>query len=146
MVHALKIVYNLLAPEGRLIDIHPTGMPPLIEMVAAAGRFPLGYLQESDNFVEYAQADAALAQVMERELFVGERQGKFSFVTHAASIAELQAFLSENWKDAILPESVGQQAEKLQHTLGEPGAIQMCEHVRITRLRPWRKPGGTKRP
>ncbi len=140
MVHALKIVYDLLATEGRLIDIHPTGMPPLIELVTPTGRFPLGYLQESDDFIEYAQADSALNQVVERDLFVNERQGKFVFVTHAASIAELQVFLTENWSDAILPPAIGQQADELQRSLGVQGAIQMSEHVRIQRLRPWRRP------
>jgi hypothetical protein len=140
MVHALKLVYDLLAPEGRLIDIHPTGMPPLIELVTEAGRFPLGYLQESDNFIEYAQADATLNQVVEREMFVSERQGKFVFITHAASVAELSTFLSENWADAILPPSVAQQASELEMALGIQGRIQLSEHVRITRLRPWRRP------
>ncbi len=92
-MHALEIIHTLLEPDGYLIDIHPNGQPPPIEACIADQLHLLGYLQETDDFIEYGQASAALDEVIQRGLFVVERQSSFKFITRAGSVDELHTFL-----------------------------------------------------
>jgi hypothetical protein len=135
MVHALEIIYSLLEPGGRLIDIHPSGQPPPIEACIADQPHLLGYLQETDNFIEYGQANAALAEVIQRGLFVVEQQGTFVFITRAGSVDELHTFLTENWIDSLFPAEVELQARQLTLSTGPISSAQLIEQVLIARLR-----------
>jgi hypothetical protein len=131
MVHALELIHAMLLPDGMLIDIHPTGEPPEVVAILAVDGFPrakkynhLGYLQESDDFVEYPLADQALAQAVSAGWYRLEKQREFCFLTTAANSDELRRFIQETWSDGILgPEIESQQP------------VQMCEPVRISRLR-----------
>jgi hypothetical protein len=138
MVHALEIIHNLLQPQGTLVDIHPSGESPTIELVHGGHKSLLGYLQETDDFVEYSQASAALAQAVDIGLFQVERQGTFQFSTVATSVDELRAYLTDNWQDAILSPEIDQRASMLSGvTL--PGEVEdehrivLTEQVNITR-------------
>jgi hypothetical protein len=135
MVHALEIIYDLLEPGGCLIDIHPNGQPPSIEAGIAGQLHLLGYLQETDDFSEYGQASAALAEVTRRGLFTLERQGTFIFIIRAASLDELHNFLNESWSDSIFPDQVERQAGELIQSVGEISAALLTEQVLVARLR-----------
>jgi hypothetical protein len=135
MVHALEIIHSLLEPGGCLIDIHPNSQPPPIEAGIAGQIYPLGYLQETDNFIEYGQASAALAEMIQRGLFVLEQQGTFIFIIRAASVNELHAFLDENWSDSIFPDPVERRAGELSQSTGEISSALLTEQVLIARLR-----------
>jgi hypothetical protein len=135
MVHALEIIHTLLEPEGCLIDIHPTGQPPPIEACLAGQLYRLGYLQETDDFIEYGQASAALAEVTQRGLFVAEQLDTFIFITRADSLDELHTYLTENWSDSIFPAELELQAEQLSPSTGRVSSVQLTEQVRIARLR-----------
>jgi hypothetical protein len=135
MVHALEIIHMLLAPDGCLVDIHPDGQPPPIEACIADQIHHLGYLQETDNFIEYGQASAALAEATRRGLFVVEQQGTFIFITRAASVDELHTFLNESWGDAIFPAEVERQARELSQSTGEISSALLTEQALIARLR-----------
>lgn len=145
MVHALEIIHHILVPDGRLVDIHPTGEPPSIEVVCGADRSLAGYLQEKDNFIEYEQAYAALTSAIAAGWFSVLRQGTFSFITRAETIAELHTFLDENWSDAILDPQVEERAAKLTEAMRveyptNSCHIEMSEHASITSLK--RQPTG----
>ncbi|MBN1147190.1 MAG: hypothetical protein JXA78_08040 [Anaerolineales bacterium] len=140
MVHALEIVHSLLEEGGLLIDIHPNGEAPPIEVVHGGQQRLAGYLQESDDFVEYAQASAALDKSVAMGLFDLERQGLFEFVTQADSLAELLEYLRTAWSDAIVAAKTQQRAAELLagagSRQGSPAArLVMTERVRIVRLR-----------
>ena len=135
MVHALEIIHTLLEPGGYLIDIHPSGQPPPIEVCIADRLHRLGYLQETDNFIEYGQASAALVEVIQRGLFVVEQQGAFIFITRAGSLDELHTFLTENWTDSLLPAEVELRAGELSLSTGQISSAQLIEEVLIARLR-----------
>jgi len=113
MVHALEIIHRLLRPHGKLIDIHPVGEPSPVEVRVGRQTTLVGRLTETDDFVEYGQADAALAQVVQRRLFVLEREATFPFITHADSMSELREYLAKEWKDAILDDQTARKAEEL---------------------------------
>jgi hypothetical protein len=137
MVHALEIVQGLLKPSGYLVDIHPSGQPPRIELVRNGQRTLVGHLQESDDFIEYGQAQAALEQALRLGWFSLERGGEFQFVTWSPSIGELRSFLEENWSDAILDPVIDRGVDKLMkpnpETYSEEvTSIEMTEIVRIS--------------
>lgn len=132
MVHALELVHSLLNPHGLLVDIHPTGQPPLIEITSAGQTHQLGELQEADDFIEYHQADEALEQVIQSGLFLRARQETFTFLTHASSLDELRIYLQKNWSDVIWPDEVSRRANILlssAHPAELPATV--CESTSI---------------
>jgi hypothetical protein len=135
MVHALELTHGLLKPEGLLIDIHPTGEPPLIEAHVGGEVLLAGHLEEADDFVEYFEADDALSAVTRRGLFELELEGVFTHMLHALTIMALVNYLEAEWSDAVLHE---QTIERAADLMGEPGndrEIVLRESVRIARFR-----------
>jgi hypothetical protein len=129
MVHALEIVHRWLKPDGRLIDIHPTGEPPLIEVCQESTATLVGHLQETDDFIEYAQASEALEQVVEKSLFKLECRETFWFATHAEDVSELVRYLSEEWSDGyLLPETI-RKAGQLLKDANRGAELRLSEQV-----------------
>lgn len=119
MVHALEQIHDLLKPGGQLIDIHPNG--ELVEFHYELGedKLFLGYMRETDDYIEYRQADEALETVLNRKLFHLDVAGEFEFRTYADSFGEMQDFLNENWSDAVITDEVITSARKLESKCGE---------------------------
>ena len=136
MVHALEKIRELLQPDGRLIDIHPSGAPPPIEVRIGQQTTVVGWMRETDDFIEYAQASAALSEAVQRGWFDVERKGAFEFATHADSISDLRDYLAKEWKDAILDEAVAARAEQLLSRVERDKGLIVREQIRIARLRP----------
>jgi len=135
MVHALETVHHLLAADGVLIDIHPPALDATLEVASSGRLIHAGFLDETDNGIEYEQAEAALAEVVRRGLFEIERESRFTFAHYAPSLEALRQDLAETWKDAVIPHAV---ATRLGATLAESGPyaeVVLREYVRITRLR-----------
>lgn len=135
MVHALEKISQLLKPDGILLDIHPTN-----EMAAIAVRLreqlvPAGWLNESDDYVEYEWADEALQHVVSSGQFTLERVGTFEFVWHADTLPELRAYLAEEWKDAIIDELTAGRIEELLKLPVNDKEILVSEAIRIARYR-----------
>jgi hypothetical protein len=119
MVHALEQIHNLLNPGGYLIDIHPNG--ELVEFILPLeeGEQFIGYMQETDDYIEYYQANEAIKTVVDNGLFQVEKTGEFEFFTHADSFDELKTFLNENWSDAVITDEVIANARKLEQAHGK---------------------------
>ena len=135
MVHALETVHSLLKTGGMLIDIHPNGEKPPIGLHVGGEIRLAGYLDETDDFEEYFKADEALAEMTGRGLFLLEREGLFTFKTHASTITELADFLEAEWSDSVLP---GETVTRANELMGEPGdgkEVVLRESVRIARYR-----------
>lgn len=91
MVHALEEIHRLLRPAGILIEIHPSiDAPPFVE-VRSNGRLSFS---EGDPVFDYEddlrQADAAVAEVLDRGVFVLDDRRGFELRTYAASVKELR--------------------------------------------------------
>jgi len=135
MVHALQTIQRLLKPGGFLIDIHPsTSRPEIIARTQAGTQF-IGYLEETDDLIEYVQAEAALEQSIREGIFRLEYRDQFTFTNYTETIQSLKNYLSEKWKDAILTPQVLEKAQALQNGPGGVEEILLVEQVRIARLR-----------
>jgi SAM-dependent methyltransferase len=97
MVHALEEIHRLLKPAGTLIEIHPSlEGPPVVEVRSNGG---LSFAEDDPGF-DYAddlrQAEAAVASVVDRGMFVLENRRRFELRTHAGSVEELR----DHWEVA----------------------------------------------
>jgi hypothetical protein len=135
MVHALQQIHGLLDPTGYLIDIRPTG--DLIEFIRPLGNREhfIGYLYETDDYIEYRQAGAAVQQVLDDGVFRAEKVGLFEFRTHADCFAELKTFLDDTWSDSLITEEVISEAKRLDNEMGV-GPVLLHEQVHIGLLKP----------
>ena len=136
MVHALEKIYRLLKPDGMLIDIHPVPEPPSIEARIGDRTISAGWLKERNDYVEYDQADEALAQAVARGLFAVERQGAFTFILHGDTVEELREYLADEWQDASIDDITAMRAEEVLSTPERDKEVIVRESVRIARLRP----------
>jgi len=119
MVHALEQIHDLLKPEGHLIDIHPNGELVEFHYMLNQKEHFLGYMQETDDYIEYRQADEALETALSKGLFRLDTAGEFEFRTYADSFDEMQTFLNENWSDAVVTDEVIAEAMWLEKEYGE---------------------------
>jgi len=123
MVHALEEIHRLLKPAGRLVDIHPTLAPTLIE-VHQGGRL-LFAEPKPDHFAEgCAQADNALARAVECQLFAVERRGQFDFLTYAPSITELFEYIAQTNAYNDSPHDEAESAREARLTARVEGILQ----------------------
>lgn len=136
MVYALQTIQRLLKPDGTLIDIRPSTSRPEIFARTKAGTQFIGYLEETDDLIEYVQAEAALEQSIQEGTFRLEYKDQFTFSTHTDTIQSLGNYLAEKWKDAILTPRVIEKALALQKAPAGVDEILLVEQVKISRLRP----------
>jgi hypothetical protein len=135
MVHALKSIHRLLAPGGLLLDIHPTDEPAGIYLGRGRSQQFIAWLEETDGYEEYRQADRAVAQALQNGLYRLEQHSFFWFTIYAASLPELEQFLKQEWKDAVIPAQAWQQLQSLQSGK-PPGKIRLRERIQINLLAP----------
>jgi len=133
MVHALETIHGLLKSDGVLLDIHPTNEPAAIGVRLREQIIPAGWINESEDYVEYEWADAAVNAAVNAGLFTQERCGIFEFVWHADSMTELRAYLAEEWKDAIIDDVTAMHIEELLKLPVHDKEILVSEAVRIAR-------------
>jgi hypothetical protein len=134
MVHALEQIHSLLKPGGQLIDIHPNGELVEFHYALDGDEHFLGYMQETDDYIEYRQADEAIETVINRGLFHLDVTGEFEFRTYADSFNEMKTFLDENWSDALITDEVVARAMALENEHGEFKTI-LREQVSIGLLK-----------
>jgi hypothetical protein len=134
MVHALEQIHDLLKPGGYLIDIHPTGEPVKFIRPLNGREYFMGYLQETDDYIEYFQADEALETAVSKGLFQVGATEEFEFHTYANSFDELKTFLEENWSDAVIIDDVIAEAHKLDKEHGKH-MVFLHERARVTVLK-----------
>jgi len=134
MVHALEQIHNLLEREGYLIDIHPNGEMVEFILPLEDGEQFIGYMQETDDYIEYHQANDALEAMVTEGLFQIVKSGEFEFFTHANSFDELKTFLDENWSDSIVTDDVIASARMFEKKHGKRKVF-LREQVKIGLLK-----------
>ena len=139
MVHALETIYCLLGLTGRLIDIHPRGKPTPLYALDDNAKGLLGLIQETDDFIEYRQADAAIQDLVSRNWFLLAQKEVFEYATYANSLEELSEFLTETWSDAVIDAPTWEAAAQMglaQELTGAKRRLQMVEQVGMSLLLP----------
>ncbi len=134
MVHALEKIYRLLKPDGYLIDIHPTPEPAAIDVRLGSKLTSAGWIDEVTDYAEYEWADEALKHVTDAGLFALERDGTFEFVWHAESVADLLAYLAEDWTDARIDPVTAMRVEEMLQTPEHDKELLVREAIRIARF------------
>jgi len=146
MVHALEEIQRLLKPDGCLIDIHPVLEDPLM-VTYQGGRvlFTESVPVSAHDYKVISQADDALAQVVQRGLFIIERRGEFDLTTYASSVAELREFFAKAgaFSDSPKDEAVETRqtalyarVEEVMQAAGVGAEVAYHERGRITRMNP----------
>jgi hypothetical protein len=90
MVHALEEIHRLLRSAGTLIEIHPALEVPFVEVRANGDLL----FSEDDPGFDYEEdlrhAEAAVATVVHRGLFVLEESRRFELRVYTSSVKELR--------------------------------------------------------
>jgi hypothetical protein len=147
MVHALEEIHRLLKPAGTLIDIHPVAESSPVEIHQAGKIDVAGQLSVHQWCVDYQQADIALTEMVQRGLFVVEREVMFDSLTHYGSALEMGTSFKNSIDkfardDQSARESVPQaealaaRAEELMQAAGSGAKLIVREPTHITRMRP----------
>lgn len=131
MVHALHRAHRLLAPDGCLLDLHPTPEAAEIEV----GGISVGPLDAETAQRRHAAADAALAAIIARGLFVIEAEREFSFRRYGDSIEELRDYIRSTWNDSRVGDALVARTRDASRA-NSAATLRVTERVRITKLRP----------
>jgi hypothetical protein len=138
MVHALREIWRVLAPDSLLLDLRPLSGAWPVEVVGAGGVMVTGHVDESEDIADDRAADAALAAVEREGLFVRERDGDFDFSWYWDSLDEAQAYIAEKWTEARVPEEVLAETQRQMARAGEGARVRATARVVISR---WRRLG-----
>ena len=131
MVHALHRAHGLLAPGGRLVDLHPSVETARVE----ADGVSIGPLDAEQADRRHAAADAALARTLDAGLFAIESERAFWFWTYGDSIEELRDHVHASWQHSRVGDPlIARARDAVRANRGT--VLRIGEHVRITRLRP----------
>ena len=139
MVHALNRTRRWLAPDGLLIDLHPSDAPSRVEVRTPAGLVLVGEVQDESDakgpLGRHHAADLALDQAITRHGWTLDRRATFTFASEADSAGELDAYLRRKWRAARLGAETRDRADA---RLGaNPGSIvRVLERIVISRLTP----------
>jgi hypothetical protein len=136
MVHALKIAYDFLKPDGALINIQPVGQPRPLEIRTDRTVTCVGMVGHRLNFASHHAALEAVAQVLHDGLFVMEEERQFPFLYQAESLSILRAWLAEKMPNSIVDEATARRAHGLSGRVGVDCKATMREEIVISLLRP----------
>lgn len=147
MVHALEEIHRLLKPNGFLIDIHPVAEHSFVE-IHQNGKIDLaGQLEVSQWCVDFAEADKALDEIVQRGIFTVEQKGRFDTLTYYESASEMGAKLKESIlkyvregepvnEEVSHVEVLAAQAEEMLQAAGGEAMLVLREPDHISRLKP----------
>jgi hypothetical protein len=144
MVHALEEIHRLTRPAGTLIEIHPALEFPFLE-VRSNGELSFS---ENDPGFDYEEdsrhAEAAVATVVGRGLFVLEESRRFELRKHASSLQELldhwavaDAYITEEKEKTLVRRQEAMYIRAYGALERSPGAeLVYVEPATISRLTP----------
>ena len=144
MVHALEETWRLLKLDGVLVNILPVPEGYFIE-VQQHGSMLFAERKRETCSEDVLQAEAAIKQMLDRELFVIDQQDEFDFRTYGSSVSEVRAYWEEQnafeegpkSNDVLAREAyLYAQVEKVMYEIGEGAEVVIREMVRIARLSP----------
>jgi len=137
MVHALREVWRVLAPDGVLIDLRPFFCSWSVEVVTEKQVLFAGRLDDSGRQYKDLLSNAALAQVQREGWFALEQEASFDYFFYWDTPDEMKAYIHEDWEPrTYLPEEVWAEAQRLVASAGSNTRVRVRENIIISR---WRK-------
>jgi SAM-dependent methyltransferase len=146
MVHALEEIHRVTRPSGQLIEIHPALEFPFLEVRSSEELF----FSENDPGFDWDEdsrlAEAAVATVVGRGLFVLEERRRFELRIHASSLDDLRdhwavadAYITDE-KDATLARRADEMYTRADEVLGRSPDAELVyvEPATMSRLTPAR--------
>src|SRR5512140_240368 len=136
MVHALEGVRRLLKSTGVLIATHPVAESSPIEIMHAGKIDVAGLLLVRQWFTDYQQADIALAKIIQRGVFIVERESIFDSMTYYDSVDEMRTSLKRSFdkfardvhavdEDVPQAEALSARADELIQTAGSGAEVRV---------------------
>lgn len=116
MVHALKEIRRVLVPSGILVDFRPIGTSWPLEIVSAGRRRLVARVDRAEHIRDDAVCEQALAQAVQEEWLVPEREQTFTFWAHWNTAAEVSAPVD-------IPDAVSAEAQSLLDQIGPNARI-----------------------
>jgi len=135
MVHALRAVHGLLRPAAVLVDIRPLDERAEFLVIDRGAERLAGLMQETDEGIEYRQAEAAMRHAITEGLFAFEADRSFPFIHHARSFPELRGYLEDIWSDAVMGPELEREAGWLLASAGPGAEIVLRETGWMKKLR-----------
>jgi hypothetical protein len=147
MVHALEEIHRLLKPSGFLIDIHPVAEHSSIEIHQNGKVDLVGQLKVSQWCVDFQEADKALDEIIQRNMFTVEQKGMFETLTYYDSATEMSTALKQSIHKYVREaepveeevshvEVLAGQAEELLQAASSKAMLVLREPDHISRLKP----------
>lgn len=137
MVDALSRAGRWIEPPlGCIIDLRPAHVVPDVELGLRDGTVVRvgGLVVEDDRRARHAAADAAVREVVARELFTVEDELQFLFYRYPDSADELRDYIATKWQHTHMDEATHARAvEMLRANAG--GRLWLREQVAIRTLR-----------
>ena len=100
MVHALREIHRVLAPDGVLIDLRPLDDRWPVEVISARAANPVGRLLDTEFAIASDEAaERAVEQAAAEGRFRREAGEFFSFNYYWDTPNEMQEYIAEEWED-----------------------------------------------
>src|SRR4051812_24106888 len=133
MVHALHRAAALVAPDGLLIDLHPTADDAQLTVVGANGlEESIGPLASQNARERHASADAAIIAAIADGTLIRKTASVFPFSRYCDSLDELVTHVHSKWTARFDAETLRVARARLR-----PGtSLRLRELVAITALQP----------
>jgi len=135
MVHALRTVHGVLRPAAVLVDIRPLDERAEFIVVDAGVEHHAGWMRETDDGIEYRQAEQAMRDALAQGWFSVEAERSFPFLHHAATFPALRAYLADIWSDALIDPAVEVEADRLLASAGPDAEVVLRETGWMRKLR-----------
>jgi hypothetical protein len=128
MVHALREIWRVLAPAGRLLDLRPRPQYRPLDVIHGRDVRVVETLAPTEGFIADERAsDAALRQVVDEGWFVPRRTSEFEFSYYWDSAEEMRTSMEANWRRrGGMPSQVAWEAARHALAAQGPGARLRC--------------------
>src|SRR5262245_33766937 len=132
MVDALHRAHRWIAPDGYLVDIHPTDVRAVVQV----GDLDVGPLDDGDAPARHAAAGDALTAIVADRLFERIAVVEFDFHTWADNVEELRDFVARTWRTTRIGQTTAEAAHGAQMRAPAGVRPRTRERIALTTLRP----------